>query len=186
MPELPDVAAYIAALEPRIVGKTLRRIRLSGISLLRTATPPISTAEGRTVREIRRIGKRIAIGVEGNIWLVLHLMIAGRLHWRSACASSGAVICSAAFDFTDGTLTLTEAGSKRRASLHVVDGEAGARWHRSWRIDVFQSDLHAFASIMRAENRTLNVPSPIRASSTASGTPTQTRSFTPRSSRLRH
>ncbi len=155
MPELPDVAAYIAALEPRIVGKTLRRIRLSGISLLRTATPPISTAEGRTVREIRRIGKRIAIGVEGNIWLVLHLMIAGRLHWRSAGAKLGGRNMLAAFDFTDGTLTLTEAGSKRRASLHVVDGEAALDGIDRGGIDVFQSDLHAFASIMRAENRTL-------------------------------
>jgi formamidopyrimidine-DNA glycosylase len=155
MPELPDVAAYIAALKPRIVGETLYRIRLNGIALLRTATPPISTAEGRTVREIRRIGKRIAIGLDGDVWLVLHLMIAGRLHWRNTGAKLGGRNMLAAFDFAGGTLTLTEAGSKRRASLHVVEGEAALDAIDRGGIDVFQSDLATFVRAMRAENRTL-------------------------------
>ncbi len=155
MPELPDIAAYIAALEPRIVGKPLQRARFNGIALLRTATPPASAAEGRTVREIRRIGKRIAIGLEGDIWLVLHLMIAGRLHWRPPGAKLGGRNMLAAFDFPDGSLVLTEAGSKRRASLHLVAAEAALDEIDRGGIDVFECDLDAFVRAMSAENHTL-------------------------------
>jgi formamidopyrimidine-DNA glycosylase len=155
MPELPDVAAYIAALEPRIVGKRLERVRLNGISLLRTATPPIAEAQGRIVREIRRIGKRIAIGLDGGVWLVLHLMIAGRLHWRAPGAKTGGRNILAAFDFPDGSLVLTEAGSKRRASLHVVEGEDALAAIDRGGIDVFESDFDSFVRALRAENHTL-------------------------------
>src|SRR5580658_6668224 len=123
MPELPDISAYLSALKPRIVGKPLERVRLASAFLLRTAQPPLESVEGRTVRELRRIGKRIAIGVEGDLWLVLHLMIAGRLHWRPKGAKLGGRQNLAAFDFPDGSLTLTEAGSKHRASLHILSDD---------------------------------------------------------------
>src|SRR5512146_1250254 len=122
MPELPDIAAYISALKPRIVGQSIEKIRLASPFLLRTAQPPLSDVEGRTVRELRRIGKRIAIGVEGDLWLVLHLMIAGRLHWRARGAKLAGRQSLAAFDLPNGSLVLTEAGSKHRASLHVFRG----------------------------------------------------------------
>jgi formamidopyrimidine-DNA glycosylase len=154
MPELPDITAYLTALEPRIVGKTLERARLQSVFLLRTADPPITAAEGRTVRELRRIGKRIAIGVEGDFWLVIHLMIAGRLHWRPPHAKlSGRAL--AGFDFLDGTLVLTEAGSKRRASLHVLRGEQALREIDPGGIEIFSSDLDAFRAALTVENRTL-------------------------------
>src|ERR1700761_6111204 len=124
MPELPDVEAYISALQPRIVGQRLERGRLSSPFLLRPADPPIADVEGRTVRELRRVGKRIAIGLDDDLWLVLHLMIAGRLHWRPRDAKLAGRNALAAFDFPDGSLVLTEAGTKRRASLYVIDGEA--------------------------------------------------------------
>src|SRR5271163_2829263 len=127
MPELPHIAAYITALEPRIVGQPLERIRLQSAFLLRTAEPPLSDAEGRLVRELRRIGKRIAIGLENDLWLILHLMIAGRLHWRAPEAKLSGRQSLAAFDFPNGSLVLTEAGSKRRASLHVVHGNEALR-----------------------------------------------------------
>src|SRR5579864_9087758 len=116
MPELPDISAYLSALEPRIVGQPLERVRIASPFVLRTVRPPLEDAEGRTVRELRRIGKRIAIGVEGDLWLVLHLMIAGRLHWRSPEAKLSGRQNLAAFDFPKGSLVLTEAGTKRRAS----------------------------------------------------------------------
>ena len=122
MPELPDIAAYISALEPRIVGHPLVRVRLGNAFLLRTVEPGIGEVEGRVVRGMRRVGKRIAIGVDGDLWLVLHLMIAGRLHWRAAGARLAGRQSLAAFDFAGGSLVLTEAGTKRRASLHVVSG----------------------------------------------------------------
>src|SRR5438046_3931018 len=127
MPELPDIVAYISALEPRIVGQPLERVRLGSAFLLRTTEPPVASVEGRVVRELRRIGKRIAIGVEGNLWLVLHLMIAGRLHWRPPRVRLAGRQNLAAFDFPEGTLTLTEAGTKRRASLHILSGEEALR-----------------------------------------------------------
>jgi len=155
MPELPDIAAYITALEPRIVDQPLERVRLQSAFLLRTAQPPLTDAEGRKVRELRRLGKRIAIGVEDDLWLVLHLMIAGRLHWRAPEAKLAGRQTLAAFDFPNGSLVLTEAGSKRRASLHVVLGEEALRSFDAGGIDVFSSDLNSFRAALTAENHTL-------------------------------
>ncbi len=155
MPELPDINAYISALEPRIVAQPLNRVRIASAFLLRTVQPPVASVEGRPVRELRRIGKRIAIGVEGDLWLVLHLMIAGRLHWRPPEAKLAGRNALAAFDFPNGSLVLTEAGSKRRASLHVVSGEEGLRSMDPGGIDVFASDLDSFRAALMAENRTL-------------------------------
>ena len=127
MPELPDITVYIEALERRITGARLDGVRLASPFLLRTARPPIASAQGRKVESLRRIGKRIAIGLEGDLWLVMHLMIAGRLHWKdeAGAAIPGGRRGLAAFDFSSGTLIFTEAGSKKRASLHLVEGEAG-------------------------------------------------------------
>jgi len=155
MPELPDIAAYITALEARILGQTLERVRLGSPFLLRTVQPPLSDVEGRTVRDLRRVGKRIAIGVEGELWLVLHLMIAGRLHWRAASAKVGGRNNLAAFDFPKGSLVLTEAGAKRRASLHVVEGEEGLRSIDPGGIEIFAGGLEAFRHALTVENRTL-------------------------------
>jgi len=155
VPELPDIAAYICALEPRIVGQPLERVRLASPFLVRTATPPISNVDGRVVRELRRIGKRIAIGVEGDLWLVLHLMIAGRLHWRPQGAKLSGRQSLAAFDFPNGSLVLTEAGTKRRASLHVLIGDEGLRSVDPGGIDAFTGDLDLFRAALSAENRTL-------------------------------
>jgi formamidopyrimidine-DNA glycosylase len=155
MPELPDIAAYIGALEPRIVGQPLEQVRIASAFLLRTAQPPIESVEGHVVRELRRIGKRIAIGVEGDLWLVLHLMIAGRLHWRAAGAKLAGRQNLAAFDFPDGSLVLTEAGSKRRASLHILRGEEALRAIDPGGIDVLSSNLDSFRAALAAENRTL-------------------------------
>ena len=155
MPELPDIAAYITALEPRIVGQPLERVRLESVFLLRTVEPPITNVEGRVVRELRRIGKRIAIGVDGDLWLVLHLMIAGRLHWRPRGAKLSGRQNLAAFDFPDGSLVLTEAGTKRRASLHVLAGENGLRSIDPGGIEIFAADLASFRAALTAENRTL-------------------------------
>src|SRR5215475_518342 len=124
MPELPDIAAYISALGPRILGQPLERVRLASPFLLRTAQPPITQVEGSVAGELRRVGKRIAIRFENDLWLVLHLMIAGRLHWREGAAKLAGKQNLAAFDFSNGTLLLTEAGTKKRASLHLVQGEA--------------------------------------------------------------
>jgi formamidopyrimidine-DNA glycosylase len=155
MPELPDIAAYIVALEPRIVAQPIEQARLANPFLLRTAQPPIASVEGRAVRELRRIGKRIAIGVEGDLWLVLHLMIAGRLHWRPPKAKLAGRQSLAAFDFPNGSLVLTEAGTKHRASLHVLYGEEGLRSVDPGGIEVFTSDLSSFREALTAENRTL-------------------------------
>src|ERR1700680_3323740 len=155
MPELPDIAAYISALEARIVAQPIERVRLASVFLLRTAQPPITNVEGRVVRELRRIGKRIAIGVEGDLWLVLHLMIAGRLHWRPPNAKLAGRQNLAAFDFPSGSLVLTEAGTKRRASLHVLTGEGGLDSVDPGGIEIFASDLNSFRDALMAENRTL-------------------------------
>jgi len=155
MPELPDVAAYISALEPRIVGQPLLHVRLNGPFLLRTADPPIASVDGRAVRDLRRVGKRIAIGLDGDLWLVLHLMIAGRLHWRASGATLAGRNALAAFDFPDGSLVLTEAGSKRRASLHLLRGEESLREIDPGGIEVFDSTLDEFRDALRVENRTL-------------------------------
>ena len=155
MPELPDIAAYISALESRIVGQPIQQIRLASAFLLRTAQPPITDVEGRTVRELRRIGKRIGIGVEGDLWLVLHLMIAGRLHWRSRAAKLAGRQSLAAFDFPNGSLVLTEAGTKHRASLYVLRGKEGLQSVDPGGIEIFASDLNSFRDALSAENRTL-------------------------------
>ena len=155
MPELPDITAYITALETRVVGQPLQRVRLGSPFLLRTVQPPVAEAEGKQVRELRRVGKRIAIGVENDLWLVLHLMIAGRLHWRPPGAKLAGRRSLAAFDFPDGSLVLTEAGTKHRASLHIVSGEAGLESLDAGGIDVFNSDLDAFRTVLTSENRTL-------------------------------
>ena len=155
MPELPDITAYLSALETRILGQKLEQVRLASFTLLRTVEPPLKSVEGRVVRELRRIGKRIAIGVEGDLWFVLHLMIAGRLHWKSAGAKLAGRNALAAFDFPTGSLVLTEAGSKRRASLHVFAGEEALQAVDPGGIDVMGSDLAAFRGALTAENRTL-------------------------------
>jgi formamidopyrimidine-DNA glycosylase len=155
MPELPDIVAYIVALEPRIVGKRLERVRVATPFLLRTAVPALAEADGRTVREIRRIGKRIAFGLDGDLWLVLHLMIAGRLHWRAAEAKLGGKNMLAAFDFADGSLVLTEAGAKHRASLHAVGGAENLAMFDAGGIDVFTSDAAALRAALTAENHTV-------------------------------
>jgi formamidopyrimidine-DNA glycosylase len=155
MPELPDVAAYITALEPRIVGQPLQGVRLASAFLLRTVQPPVAAAEGHVVRELRRVGKRIAIGMDNDLWLVLHLMIAGRLHWRSPGVKLSGRNNLAAFDFPKGSLVLTEAGTKRRAALHVLSGEESLRSMDPGGIDVFASDLAEFRAALMAENRTL-------------------------------
>ncbi|HTU47418.1 MAG TPA: DNA-formamidopyrimidine glycosylase family protein [Bryobacteraceae bacterium] len=155
MPELPDIAAYLHALEPRIVGQRLQHVRLRSAFLLRTVQPPITDVEGCTVRELRRVGKRIAIGLENDLWLVLHLMIAGRLHWRPLGAKLAGRNNLAAFDFSSGSLVLTEAGAKRRASLHIVKGEEGLRSVDPGGIEIFSSDLDAFRASLMLENRTL-------------------------------
>ena len=155
MPELPDISAYITALEMRIVGQTLERVRVGSVFLLRSVDPPLSAAEGKTVRALCRIGLRIAIGVDEDIWLVLHLMIAGRLHWKPAGAKVAGRNALAAFDFPTGSLVLTEAGSKRRASLYVVRGEAALRAMDPGGVEVFETDLDGFRAALSAENRTL-------------------------------
>jgi formamidopyrimidine-DNA glycosylase len=155
MPELPDIAAYISALESRIVSQPIESVRLASAFLLRTVRPPITTVKGRTVRELRRIGKRIAIGVDGDLWLVLHLMIAGRLHWRPPGVKLSGRQSLAAIDFPNGSLVLTEAGTNRRASLHVLAGEEGLRSVDPEGIDVLTSDLTSFRAALTSENRTL-------------------------------
>ena len=155
MPELPDVTAYIKALEPRILGERLERVRIARPFLLRTVDPPISAIEGRTVRELRRIGKRIAIGFDDDLWLVLHLMIAGRLHWKPAGALLSGRTDLASFDFPNGSLVLTEAGSKHRASVNLVRGEDALAALDPGGIEIFASDLDSFRRALTAENRTL-------------------------------
>ncbi|HLZ43120.1 MAG TPA: DNA-formamidopyrimidine glycosylase family protein [Candidatus Sulfotelmatobacter sp.] len=155
MPELPDIAAYITALEPRIVGQRLERVRLGSPFLLRSVRPPLGSVDGRVVEGLRRVGKRIAIGVEGDLWLVLHLMIAGRLHWKKPGAKLGGRQNLAAFDFPDGSLLLTEAGSKHRASLHLVSGEENLAAFDAGGIDIFKADLESFRAALTAENHTL-------------------------------
>jgi formamidopyrimidine-DNA glycosylase len=155
MPELPDIASYISALDSRILHKPLQRVRLQSVFLLRTTDPPVSAVEGRTVREIKRIGKRIAIGLDGDLWLVLHLMIAGRLHWRPPGPKPGGRQNLAAFDFPHGSLTLTEAGAKRRASLHVVRGARDLHALDAGGIDVLTEDSVTFRATLAAENHTL-------------------------------
>jgi formamidopyrimidine-DNA glycosylase len=155
MPELPDISAYISALESRIVGQPLERVRIASAFLLRTVQPSIESAEDHTVRELRRIGKRIAIGLDNDLWLVLHLMIAGRLHWKASGAKLAGRNNLAALDFPNGSLSLTEAGTKRRASLHVFSGGDALRSVDPGGIEIFESGLDAFRTALTDENRTL-------------------------------
>lgn len=155
MPELPDILLYLHALEPRIAGQPLDRIRLASPFLVRSVDPPISAAEGRTVRLLRRLGKRIVLGLDGNLYLVLHLMIAGRLRWRERGAAIPGKVGLAAFDFPAGSAILTEAGSRRQASLHLVSGEAALTVHDPGGLDVLEVDRETFARALRAENHTV-------------------------------
>jgi formamidopyrimidine-DNA glycosylase len=156
MPELPDIVVYIEALEARILGQALDRVRLGSPFLLRTIAPPVRDTEGKPVVALRRVGKRIAIGVEGDLWLVLHLMIAGRLHWAKPGAKlPGGRRGLAAFDFPTGSLILTEAGSKKRASLHVVAGEDGLRSLDPGGLEVLDASLAKFSELLRSANHTL-------------------------------
>ena len=155
MPELPDIAAYLTALEMRILGQRLEKVRVASPFLLRTVRPRLEDIEGHTVRSLRRIGKRIAIGFDDGRWAVLHLMIAGRLHWRATGAKLGGKNNLAAFDFAKGSLVLTEAGAKRRASLHLFESEAEMESIDPGGIDVFSVDLDGFRIALTAENRTL-------------------------------
>ncbi|HEY4358013.1 MAG TPA: DNA-formamidopyrimidine glycosylase family protein [Acidobacteriaceae bacterium] len=155
MPELPDITAYLTALEPRVVGKVMEQVRIASPLLLRTARPPLSAVEGNAVRSLRRVGKRIVFCFDDELFLVLHLMIAGRLHWRAVGAKLGGRNNLAAFDFPDGSLVLTEAGTKRRASLHVLQGEAALRDLDPGGVDVFAISLDDFKAALMVENRTL-------------------------------
>jgi formamidopyrimidine-DNA glycosylase len=157
MPELPDVTLYLEALEKRIRDQPLERVRLASPFLLRTVEPPIAAVHGRRVRRFRRLGKRIALGLEGDLWLVLHLMINGRLHWKEP--GKGARLAGrhvlAAFEFANGTLTLTEFGPKKRASLHLVRGEEALEQHDPGGLDPFAIDLDAFRAALTRETHTL-------------------------------
>ncbi len=155
MPELPDIVVYIEALLKRIVGVELEHIRIVSPSLLRTASPPISAVDGKSVIQLRRMGKRICVGLEDDLWLVLHLMIAGRLHWRERGVKIARPRGLAAFDFFNGSLLLTEASSQKRASLHVVAGEDNLRALDPGGIEVLDSNLDRFEAAVRAENHTL-------------------------------
>ena len=155
VPELPDIAVYIEHLEGRIAGRTLERVRLANPFLLRSVSPPIASAEGRKVEGVRRIGKRIVIALEGGLFLVLHLMIAGRLRWLAKGEKLPGRITLAAFDFPEGTLAFTEAGTKRRASLHLVEGETALAAMDPGGIEVLDASLEEFAARLQAENHTL-------------------------------
>jgi len=155
MPELPDVVVYIEALERRVVGRALERVRLLSPFILRTAVPPISSVEGRRIVGLRRVGKRIVFALEGELFLVVHLMVAGRLRWLSRGAAAPGRITLAVLDFEDGSLALTEAGTKRRASLHLVQGEAALRAFDAGGLEVQQADRASFAERLKSENHTL-------------------------------
>jgi formamidopyrimidine-DNA glycosylase len=155
MPELPDVTVYVEAIASRVVGHKLQRTVIRGPFLLRSVAPPVSAVEGQIVRDVRRVGKRIAIGFEDDLWLVLHLMIAGRLHWRTDTPKLTARGPLAAFEFDNGTLTLTEAGTQHRAALHIVAGEAGLWALDAGGIDVMEVSLAEFAAMLQSANHTL-------------------------------
>jgi len=155
MPELPDIVVYLEALEQRVLGQRLERVRVASPFLLRTANPPLASAEGKTVRHLRRLGKRICIGLDDDLWLVFHLMIAGRLHWKKRGAKVAPPRGLAAFDFANGTLLWTEAGSRKRASLHVVAAEEGLNALDPGGLEVLESDLAHFAQVLTSSNHTL-------------------------------
>jgi formamidopyrimidine-DNA glycosylase len=155
VPELPDIVVYIEALEKRVLGQRLEQVRIASPFLLRTLTPPLSSMEGKTVRRLRRMGKRICIGLENDLWLVLHLMIAGRLHWKKRGAKVSPPRGLAAFDFANGTLLWTEAGSRKRASLHTAAGEEGLNALDPGGLEVLDTDLAHFAQVLTSSNHTL-------------------------------
>lgn len=155
MPELPDIVLYLDALAPRVVGKQLERLRIATPFLLRTADPPVADLVGRAIRDIRRVGKRIVLALEDDYLVVLHLMIAGRLHWKPAGAPIPRRAGLAAFDFPNGTLLLTEAGTKHRASLHILRGAAALAAHDPGGLDVLGATLEQFRSALTRESHTL-------------------------------
>jgi formamidopyrimidine-DNA glycosylase len=155
MPELPDITVYMEALEKRVLGHVLQRVQIAGLLLLRTAVPPIKSVEGHKVVALRRIGKRVALGFDNGLWLVFHLMIAGRLHWRDKPTVPDGKRILAAFDFDSGTLTLTEAGSKKRASLHLLAGEEALDAIDPGGIDVLSASRERFGGVLTSANHTL-------------------------------
>ncbi len=155
MPELPDVAVYVERLSALTAGSVLEGVRIRGPFLLRTVEPPVSDLEGKAVREVLRLGKRIVIGFDEGLFAVIHLMIAGRLHWREKGAAIPGKVGLAAFDFTTGTLLLTEAGTKKRAALHVVRGRDALAEHDRGGLEVLESSVEEFAEALRRENHTL-------------------------------
>jgi formamidopyrimidine-DNA glycosylase len=155
VPELPDIVVYIEALEKRMLGQRLEHVRIASPFLLRTATPPLSSVEGKTVVRLRRLGKRICVGLENDLWLVLHLMITGRLHWKKRGAKVSPPRGLAAFDFANGTLLWTESGSRKRASLHVVAGQEGLNALDPGGLEVLETDLTHFAQVLTSSNHTL-------------------------------
>src|SRR6266436_1028004 len=159
MPELPDITVYIEALEKRVLGQRVERVRIVSPFLLRTVEPPVASAEGGKVVALRRLGKRICIGVEGEIWLVLHLMMAGRLHWFERAGGRSVKLSGlqnlAAFEFSNGTLVWTEAGTQKRASLHLAAGEEELRELDPGGVEVLECGPDEFAAVLRSENHTL-------------------------------
>lgn len=160
MPELPDIVVYIEALERRILGQALQRVHITTPFLLRTAVPALSSIEGKRVVELRRMGKRICFGFGDDLWLVMHLMIAGRLHWQEGNTSTAKKKVAnfrglAAFNFANGVLTLTEAGTQRRASLHLINGETGLKALDPGGLEIFETDVTHFAATLQATNHTL-------------------------------
>ena len=155
MPELPDILLYLRALEPRIVGRRVAGVRLANPFLLRSVDPPLSAVEGRQVIGLRRLGKRVVVEADGELFLVFHLMIAGRFRWKPPGATVPGKVGLLALDFENGTLILTEAGSKRQASLYVVQGEAALAQHEPGGLEVMDADLTAFAQTLRRGNHTL-------------------------------
>jgi formamidopyrimidine-DNA glycosylase len=155
MPELPDVTVYVEALRARLIDHRLLRCFVKGPFLLRSASPPLSATHDRTVSEVRRLGKQIAIGLDGGLWLVLHLKIAGRLHWKTGVVKPGGRNLLAVFEFDNGSLTLTEAGTTRRAALHVAEGEAGLEALTAGGIEPLDAGVDAFAAALRSSNHTL-------------------------------
>src|SRR4051794_14815085 len=155
MPELPDITVYIEALERRIVGKTLDRVRIGSPFVLRTFDPPLEAVHGRRVSELRRLGKRIAVGLEAELWIVIHLMIAGRLYWRAPGVPLVGKNDLAAFDFDGGSVVLTEAGSKRRAAIYLVSGASALREHDPGGLEILSATLGEFQSALVRENHTL-------------------------------
>jgi formamidopyrimidine-DNA glycosylase len=155
MPELPDVTVYVEAIRTRVAGHMLVRTIVKSPFLLRSTAPPITATAGRTVREVRRLGKQIAIRVDGDLWLVLHLMIAGRLHWKTSAPKLGSRNILVAFEFDNGWMWLTEAGTQRRAALRVVEGEAGLQSLNAGGIEPLDASLDAFSAALRSSNHTL-------------------------------